>query len=284
MSEQIFISHSSMDNSLVKKLADALVEAGFPVWVDFQNIQSGDIWINEIEEHLRSCQVFLLVWSVSARRSKWVNKEILTAIELEKPIMIARLDDEPLRLAIIDIQAVNLARDFSQGVRLLMDGLKQDRTTVIDVEPVPTADNYFRYLKSLPDGKQNTLIARDLFGWANKQADEVVFGGKITPAFHVRVRTDGKTNVAIFSVWAYPKRPAIQVHFLYLMNHAPYTSERLRISTLKSLNRLLEAGAQFVPEQAERAPTIPLVYLDTADKIELFKQIIAEILDNLRGV
>jgi hypothetical protein len=286
MSEHIFISHSSIDNQQVEQLANALEMANFSssVWVDFRNIRSGDVWVREIEEHLRSCAVFLLVWSASARRSKWVNKEILTAIELEKPIIIARLDDEPLSLAIIDIQAVSLKNNFKQGVQRLIDGLKGDKPQVIETEPIPTPNNFFRYLKTLPNGKQNTLIARDLFHWAGDHADDVTFGGKITPAFQARVMAEGAVDLSVFSVRAYPKRPAIQIHFMYLMNHQPYKLEGLRHSTLKSLNRLMTESDQFVLEQAERAPTIPLAYLDSADKIELFKQIMAEIFDNLRGI
>ena len=127
------------------------------------------------------------------------------------------------------------------------------------------------------------MIARDLFHWANDQADEVSFGGKITPAFQARVAVDG-SQVTVFAVRAYPKRPAIQIQFMYLMNYEPYQSERLRRSTLKSLNRLMNDDDQFVVDQADRAPTIPLAYFDRADKIELFKQIMAEIFDNLRGV
>lgn len=284
MSDTIFISHSSVNNQQVEELAKALTEANFTVWVDFRHIDLGDVWLKEIEEHLHACQIFLLVWSGAARRSKWVNKEILTAIELEKPIMIARLDNEPLSLAIIDIQALNLADNFTKGVQGLIDGLKKNKPQVIDSSPLPTADNFFRYIKTLPNGKQNHLIARDLFHWVQSQADQVVFGGQITPAFHARVLADGGVEVSVFSIWAYPKRPAVQIHFSYLMNHAPYQSDRLRVSTLKSLNRVLDENPQFVVEQADRAPTIPLVYFDRADKIELFKQIIAEIFDNLRSI
>ncbi|GAB4515512.1 MAG: hypothetical protein OHK0046_19200 [Anaerolineae bacterium] len=108
------------------------------------------------------------------------------------------------------------------------------------------------------------------------------FGGKITPGFHARVQVGGQ-DLTVFSVWAYSKLPAAQVQFLYLAEYPPYDNADLRRSTLRSLNGLMEPP--LVDDKADRRPTFPLIKaLDTADKLETFKQVMSEIMDNLRSV
>jgi hypothetical protein len=63
---------------------------------------------------------------------------------------------------------------------------------------------------------------------------------------------------------------------------APYHDSKLRRSTLVSLNRLLDDP--LIDDAADRRPTLPLKALDAAAKLEMFQQIMAEIMDNLRSV
>jgi len=110
----------------------------------------------------------------------------------------------------------------------------------------------------------------------------VEFGGKLTPGFHLRVDLGGE-ELIVCSVWAYARRPAVQVQFQYLRDHPPYDDDRLRLSTLRSLDRLLDAP--LLADKAERRPTIPLLpHLASDGQRDLFRQIIEEIIDNLRGV
>ena len=149
------------------------------------------------------------------------------------------------------------------------------------LSPLPDSDNFFKYLTKRPGGKQNALLAKDLYAWAKTNADSVEFGGKITPGFHARVQVD-EDEFTVFSVWAYPNRPAVQVQFQYLMDYPPYDDAKLRRSTLQSLSKLIEEPV--LEDKADRRPTFPLKDLfDTAEKLELFKQIMQEIIDNLRS-
>lgn len=279
----IFISHSSDDNAITAEIADALTAAGLPVWVDFDGVAPGDSWYDEIETRIRDCPVFLLVWSHAARRSRWVRKEMLSAIEQNKPLRVVRVDDEPLGLAIVDVQHIDLTADQDGGIRKLIADLRRIRKQQTPPRPrilpeEPDRRNFFKYMAQLPDGATAAMIARDLYDWGRRVGD-VGFGGKLNPGFHIRARVDDGDSVTVLSVWAYRRRPSAQVHFNNLAPHAPYGSRTLRRSLLASLSAL--SDDDLLLDQADRAPTIPLSALDSADHLETFKKIIEEIIDNL---
>jgi hypothetical protein len=81
----IFISYSRKDQDYVNKLVEALRKQELPWWLD-NKIDYGDQWTKEIKENLKKCQVFLLVMSPSSEESDWVQRELIFAQQLKKPI------------------------------------------------------------------------------------------------------------------------------------------------------------------------------------------------------
>jgi hypothetical protein len=53
---QIFISHATADDALVKRLRIQLEALGLPVWVDSRNLRGGDKLTEEIEQVIRSAR------------------------------------------------------------------------------------------------------------------------------------------------------------------------------------------------------------------------------------
>lgn len=282
----IFISHSSRDNAFTRFLADSLTLAGFDVWVDFDDITSGDRWVQTIQKAVEDCESIIVVMSRAARDSEWVERESLLAMDLGKRLYIALIEDMPLPLHLLNRQFTDFRnpddKPRQQTARKLAAALRKSppRTSPKKLSAEPDRDNFFKYLEQLP-GANNAVIARDLYRWAKDYADTVEFGGKITPCFHARVQL-GDQQVIVFSVWAYARQPAVQVQFQYLMDHQPYDDARLRKSTLWSLNRV--APRPLMNDQAHRRPTIPLESLARGENLAQFKQIMAEIIDNLRSV
>jgi hypothetical protein len=290
----IFISHSSKDNTFTGDLADGLREAGFNVWVDLDSIPDGGRWLREIQQGVEGCGALLMIMSRFARESEWVERETLLALTLRKPLYIAQIDDAPLPLHLIDRQFTDFREDESRALKQIIRALRkisladtpppEKHALPAKISPTPNEDNFFKYLEQLPDGDQHALIARDLYRWAQETTDSVIFGGKYTPGFHARVDLDAEV-VTVFSLWAYMRSPAAQVPFQYLLKHAPYDDADLRRSTLRSLNRLMPEGDKFDSDRADRRPNLPLLSaLDRAEHLELFKQVMAEIVDNLRSV
>ena len=79
---RIFVSHSIKDNELARIIVDALRGYGFDIWYDEYNLGFGPIR-QELEKALSKCQVFIVLLSLNALQSLWVNREINAALALE---------------------------------------------------------------------------------------------------------------------------------------------------------------------------------------------------------
>jgi hypothetical protein len=283
----IFISHSSADNAFTRELTDQMIEAGLDLWVDFNGIQSGDEWLQQIQVNLDVAKMVVIVMSDNAQKSKWVEREALRAMEQKKPIHIALIEKMPLPLHLVDRQYIDFTEKPEAAARKLMAAVRRtlnaNRTPrKKGLSPTPDRNNFFKYLKQLPAGDANAAIARDLYQWGKSNGDEIEFGGKYTPGLHVKLQL-GDDEVTLFSIWAYRNQPKVQVHFAWLRDHSPYDDDTMRQSTMLSLNRLM-GDKPFIEEQADRRPTLPLIpALDTESERDFFKQVIAEIIDNLQS-
>ena len=286
----IFMSHSSQDRDFVVKLAEGLTAAGFRPWVDVDAIPDGSSWAREIEKAVTDCGALVVVMSKPARESEWVEREILLALELHKPILIARLDDTPLPISLINRQATDFRKKYDVAVKRLITALGKvsldkpvpptSEREAAKLAPTPNPLNYFTYMEQLPNGAENAQIARKLFDWAKDNTDSLTFSGRSEPAFHAHVWV-GAGGVVVFSVRAFSKQPSIELPLQYLMSFPPYDTQDKRLAVLASLNQL--APTPLDDTRADRRPTLPLASLATDAAIDSFKVIISEIVRNLRG-
>lgn len=81
----IFISYSRKDETYVTKLVEALENKGFEVWIDTE-ILTGGKWIEVINHKIDTCDAFVVVMTDYSKKSKWVNREVLYAIQEEKSV------------------------------------------------------------------------------------------------------------------------------------------------------------------------------------------------------
>ncbi|MCI5165316.1 MAG: toll/interleukin-1 receptor domain-containing protein [Candidatus Electrothrix sp. GM3_4] len=81
MSNHIFISHSSKDDGLVKQLRELLELHGQLPWVDSRELSGGDDLQVQIEESIRTASHFLVVISMDALNSEWVERELEIALD-----------------------------------------------------------------------------------------------------------------------------------------------------------------------------------------------------------
>lgn len=86
----VFISHSHYDEATVRELYELLLELGAKPYATCINRKED--FQREIGENLSQCDVFLLVASEAAFRSRWVTPEINEAIHLGKKISYYRID------------------------------------------------------------------------------------------------------------------------------------------------------------------------------------------------
>ncbi|XCN74711.1 MAG: tetratricopeptide repeat protein [Candidatus Electrothrix aestuarii] len=81
MSDHIFISHSSKDDEFVKQLRQLLELHGQVPWVDSRELTGGDDLKARIEESIRTARHFLVVISLDALDSEWVERELEIALD-----------------------------------------------------------------------------------------------------------------------------------------------------------------------------------------------------------
>lgn len=299
----LFVSHSSKDEIITRKLAQDLRAAEIDLWVDFEEIKSGDEWLNRIQDGIERCTALLVVMTPHARESDWVERETLYVREARKPVFIAMVDPVPLPLQLIDVQYTLLTEavydeNLPQLVGAILKHFAGDEPAPIPVpdhlSARPNETNFFGYLAQMDDGETYELLARDLYAWCHKTLDSVAFGGKHTPNFQGRVvvphEEDGdpttveERDVTVVTLHAYLRNPAVQIPFDQLSKYPPYTDPQERLRTLDNLNKLLPAEAAFEKSRANRRPTIALDdLLGGADRLEELKDLLGTIAQRLRS-
>lgn len=287
---KVFISHSNQDSDETLFIADSLRRAGIDVWVDFENIRGGADWLCEIQAGIQRCDAVVVVLSKASASSVWVERECLYAWQLRKPVFTALVADILIPLHLINIQYCDLRARNTDGMSKLIDSiqaaLRSDdgatRNTIAALSRQPDEANFFPFVEQLNDGDIATLVARDLFHWSRSLAHEVAFGGVSKPGFHARVKLN-RHLVTVFSVYAYRRRPSAQIPLDRLAAHKPFNRRNARAAILRELNRLLPKKQRLKADKANRRPTLTLVHLSSADKLDAFKSIVLEIIGELRA-
>jgi len=287
---KVFVSHSNQNKDEIPLIVDGLKRAGFGVWVDYENIRGSADWLCEIQAGIERCDAVVTVLSKASLGSVWVERECLYAFQLGKPLFTALLDNLRLPLYLVNIQYCDFREDFAGGSKQLAESLtsalSSSESSIVYPDEAHTTEanrlNFFPYVEQLPGGEIATLAARDLFHWSAGIADEVAFGGRVNPGCHVRINLNGRP-VTVLSIWAYPKTPAAQIYFDHLASFAPYHQISARRALLKQLNQILPTEFRLPAAKSDRRPTIPLTVLSSAEILESFKGVLAEILAALRA-
>lgn len=95
----IFISHSSKDEELIKKLEiiEALKQAGFEnIFLDFdekKGIKLGEKWEEKIKKEIKKSHIVILLLSPNWIKSKWCFAEFKIAQTLGKTILPVIIDN-----------------------------------------------------------------------------------------------------------------------------------------------------------------------------------------------
>ena len=103
----IFISYSHKDIGYAQKLVRALEQEGFSPWVD-ERLDYGSQWPLELQEHLDTCEAFIVLMTPSSLASEWVQSELSRAKRKNKPIFPLLLEGDETWLSVESTQYVDV--------------------------------------------------------------------------------------------------------------------------------------------------------------------------------
>lgn len=120
--KNVFVSHSHDDRKIATELNKVLKQHSAKTFLDREQIVASQSLPKRIREGISSCDVFLLVWSRNAARSKYVTKEWNTAYDMRKKILPCLLDAAPLPNVLDNLVYVTLD-DAEVGYGKLLKGV-----------------------------------------------------------------------------------------------------------------------------------------------------------------
>ncbi|MBZ0284626.1 MAG: toll/interleukin-1 receptor domain-containing protein [Anaerolineae bacterium] len=138
----IFISYSKQDIDFTRYLRALLEAEGFTIWVDEARLTPSSHWWKSIEANIEGCSAFVVVMTPESEDSDWVEREILLAEKLKRPIFPVLLRGETWsRLANIqyeDLRAglrAKLSNHFINSLRTLVPMQQtHDRSVTISIQ------------------------------------------------------------------------------------------------------------------------------------------------------
>src|SRR5262249_48768270 len=92
MSAPVFISYSSKDIAVARKICAAVEELGFACWMAHRDVRPGENFQIAVVRAIRASRVMLLVFTANANESTEVEKELVLASRERLSIIPIRIE------------------------------------------------------------------------------------------------------------------------------------------------------------------------------------------------
>jgi hypothetical protein len=99
---KVFVSHSSIDKTFVRRLTSRLSNEGFSIWLDEKELWVGDSLTNKISTAIEAARAVIVVISANALASPWLSYELSSAAHRMVagkcrliPVLIGNVDPPP---------------------------------------------------------------------------------------------------------------------------------------------------------------------------------------------
>ena len=126
-----FLSHSSVDQPIVREVAKGLQDAGIDIWLDEDELRSGDRLTQMIQSGLDAADFMVYFISQDSMKSAWSQRELnmimMRRLEQKKgaAVLPVRLDDAEVPALLRDVMYLDLRDgDVSRAVARLVEAIK----------------------------------------------------------------------------------------------------------------------------------------------------------------
>lgn len=121
----MFLSHSSHDKALVRRVAKDLVQRGIGVWLDEKDIRTGNRIVESLQEGLEVTDALILFLSKSSVASKWVETEwgarlFQDHVDRKSTIITAMVEDCEIPYLLRQQKYVDFRGDYLAGLNSLV--------------------------------------------------------------------------------------------------------------------------------------------------------------------
>lgn len=178
-----FISHSSANAALARRVEQTLAQHGIEAWLDSSDIRVGTMLRAELQQAIGGAQALVLLWSGPAARSRWVAAELLTAYHLGRFVVPCVLDDTPLPFFLDNTLHLRLrarARDWIDPLVRAVGAAPQAANPLPKVLSARSAelDATLRRVAAAQNQLLERIVRRDLSvaREAQRRLDDVVAG------------------------------------------------------------------------------------------------------------
>lgn len=104
---KIFISHSSVDQWVARRISQDLIDLGIDTFLDEKDIETGQSIDDTVTDNLRDCDELVLILSPTALRSHWVLIEVGGAKVLGKRVVPILLGVTPNAIPQPDLEGLS---------------------------------------------------------------------------------------------------------------------------------------------------------------------------------
>jgi hypothetical protein len=140
MTGPVFISHSSKDRKIARKICSALENRGLTCWVADRDVGPGENFQEAIVRAIRAAKVMVLVFTENANHSTEIKKELALASRHGLIVIPARAEDavpsEAFDYEFATRQWINLFENWKDEMERLVTRVSRD-SLAADVPPPP---------------------------------------------------------------------------------------------------------------------------------------------------
>lgn len=117
---KVFISFSSKNNEIARKIKEQLQKRQFDCWFAPDNIMGGESYLSTIPKAISNSDAFILLLSKDSQTSFWVKNEVEQAINKQIPIFPIMIEDceitEEFAFCLSHIQIFRYDNDINKSI------------------------------------------------------------------------------------------------------------------------------------------------------------------------